>query len=81
MTKVKSMLKLFGFQPPGHGQYSFFVMAETKEAAVSYINKYIEDHLNKDDGHFLSDYYIQGWPEDYDITEAAEGNVITHAND
>ncbi|KKL67988.1 hypothetical protein LCGC14_2129490 [marine sediment metagenome] len=75
-------MKLYAWQPKGHGEYSFFVCAEDKEGAEEAVNKYIHDHLNKDDDEYLFDYCIDGWGTDYYVlTEVEPMTVIINDND
>ena len=72
-------MKLYGFQPKGHGQISFFVCACSKEDAFMRVTGYIEAKLKID--HF-SDYDVKGWnTEYYNIKELNHGEVIHNAND
>lgn len=52
-------LKLFAFQPDGHGQLSFFVMA----ADVTQASKAVKQHIDKK--YKEDDYYVQGWGTAY----------------
>ena len=67
-------MKLYAFQPKGHGQLSFFVMAETKEQAIEQVGKHIAE-----DGY---DYNASRWGTDYyECTEVGPGVVIENEND
>jgi len=75
-------MKLYAYQPQGHGGYSFFVVAESEEKARSAIDLFIEDHFDKDDDEDISTMSISGWGTDYyEITELEPMKVITNAND
>lgn len=47
-------MKLFAFYPSGHGQYSFFVIAEDEKAAFNAVQKHIEaNHMQEyNDGSY-----------------------------
>lgn len=80
-------MKLYAWQPKGHGEESFFVMAENEEDA----RKFVEDKIQK--GWYYSDedicfqdmrvsYCTDGWGTDYyHLTVCDVGQVITNAND
>jgi len=75
-------MKLFAWQPKGFGEYSFFVSAENEEKARAAVDKYIADHLDKDDEEYLSEYSIRGWGTDYyKLTAVDAEQVITNCND
>jgi hypothetical protein len=75
-------MKMYAWQPSGHGQYSFFVCAENEIEAKKAVDKYIADNLNKDNDEYLSDYSIRGWNTDYyTVTEVDPCTVISHSND
>jgi hypothetical protein len=83
-------VKLYAFQPKGHGQKSFFVMAEDKEKAISCIEEYIkrriiplteEEWLNNNPPSF-DDYDVSGCGTSYyEMTELSLGEVIENDND
>jgi len=73
-------MKLYSFQPKGHGEYSFFVMAETVKDAFMYVQAYIDQFYRDEDGSLS--YEAQSWGTDYyEVTSGIEGFVIDHAND
>lgn len=75
-------MKLYAFQPKGHGEFSFFVCAENEESARIFVDEYIRKHYRVDDGHYIDDRYISGWGTDYyQLTELNPGEVITNDND
>ena len=75
-------VSLYAWQPRGHGELSFFVAASTEDEARKAIGKYIEDHLDKDDDHYVSEYNTQGWGTDYyDMEILHIGEVVTNCND
>jgi hypothetical protein len=53
-------MKLYAWQPKGHGQYSFFVCAENEDAAHHAVD--VEVKRLRDEG---SNYETDGWPSDY----------------
>ena len=79
---VQEPVRLFAWQPKGHGEYSFFVAATSEDEARKAVNDYIALHKGKDDGHYLNDYEIGGWETDYyKLTVLNPGQVITNCND
>ena len=76
-----SKINLYVWRPDGHGEYSFIVAEESKEKAVAAVEKYIKDHLNKNDGHCLGNYEVTGWGTDYyELEIFSVGEVVTHDN-
>jgi len=74
-------MKLYAWQPKGHGEYSFFVCAENEKEARAAVDRYIEEHKNKDDDACLRDYEIGGWgTEYYTLTVLNPLQVITNDN-
>ena len=78
-------MKLYSFTPKGHGQESFFVIAENEDEAKSAINKRIEELLQKcedeEDVPYGEDDF-QGWgTEYYRLTIYEIGQVALHNND
>ena len=79
---VHRAVRLYAWQPKGHGEYSFFVAAASETLARDAINNYIQAHIGKSDGHYLTDYGISGWGTDYyELSVIDVGEVITNAND
>jgi hypothetical protein len=77
-------LRLYAFQPKGHGELSFFVVVESKEQAKQYLNDAITERSNLDihDPLHLRPYHYAGWESDYyELTVAEVGEVITNGND
>ena len=75
-------MKLFAWQPQGHGEYSFFVCAENEQEAKKAVDAYIKKHLNQDDDEDISDFSIAGWGTDYyRLTIVEPLGVITNDND
>ena len=84
-------MKLYAFQPNGHGPKSFFVCAASQEEAKKAVDDYINKHLGKDDDEYITEYSIKGWGTDrssggretdyYHLTELAPGEVIYNCND
>ena len=69
-------MNMYAFQPNGHGSYSFFVMAESKDEAI----KAVLAHVDKDDD--IGDYETSGFGTDYyACTEFGTGDVAVNAND
>jgi hypothetical protein len=68
-------MKLFGWKPKGHGEYSFFVVADSEEKAQLAVNEYIKNHKLRPDE-------CQGWGTDYYELEVAEvGQVLYNCNE
>jgi hypothetical protein len=76
-------MKLYAFTPKGHGQYSFFVMAEDEEHARKAVENKIKKLLAEgEDGTHFSDYNFDGWGTDYYRVEVFDANqVALNAND
>lgn len=72
-------MRLFAWQPKGHGSLSFFTIAENKEQALIAVQKYI-NKLQKE-GQELP-YEASGWGTDYyELTILEVGDVAVNAND
>lgn len=64
-------VKLFAWQPQGHGELSFFVAARGEEEAREAVDKYIANEQ----------YRVGGWGTDYyELTVVEVGQVITNDN-
>jgi len=50
------MLKLYAFQPDGHGPSSFFVVTGSVEDAYARVMKYVKDHPDTQ----FTDYHYHG---------------------
>ena len=79
-------MKLYAFQPNGHGQFSFFVAAESEEAARAAVDTHIQNRQlgigDKDEWDYLSAYDVKGWGTDYyRVTAVDPLTVISNAND
>lgn len=73
-------MKLFAFQPDGHGEQSMFVMAETEEEAKAIVSEHIEKLVHEKRGYYENDF--DGWGTDYYLmTVAGPGQVIMNNND
>lgn len=76
---------LYAFQPQGHLQKSFFVMAKNKEEAISAIKKYIDDHSKEENEYqddYLSEHSYIGFGSDYYlVSELKENEVVINDND
>ncbi len=65
-------LKLYAWQPQGHGECSFFVMAVSKKDAIKAVDEHIKD---------IDEYYKGGWGTDYyELTVLDELEVIDNDN-
>lgn len=70
-------MKLFAWQPDGHGEDSFFVMAENEAAAREAVEAFIRQPRSARDYVAAS-----GWGTDYyKLTVADEGQVLTNLNE
>lgn len=66
-------MKLYAFYPNGHGQFSFFVMADSEENARIKVTEHIKKNHTKDD---VINYEAQGWGTDYYKCVVADENTI-----
>jgi hypothetical protein len=74
----KDSMKLYVWTPDGHGQLSFFVMAESEEQAKAAVDRQVE-RVRRDR---RSDYPVSGWGTKYYTLGVYEaGEVVEHAND
>jgi hypothetical protein len=74
-----SAMKLYAWQPTGHGPLSFFVVAESESAA----RKAISDHLDAK-GAAYERSNAAGWREGgngYALTIAEPGQVVENDNE
>jgi len=77
-------MKLFAWQPQGHGELSWFVVATDEDYARSLVEAEIKRRLNlpEDDLDRITDYEFQGWGTPYyELTVAEPGTVLTNSND
>lgn len=78
------MCKLYAWQPVGHGELSFFVVADSQEEAEGIVNAEMKRRMSLEwfDDDYLSEYEITGWGTNYyTLTVAEKGTVITNSND
>lgn len=73
-------MKLFAFQPKGHGPSSFFVMAETEEEAIKSVEAFIvEEAKRAEEQHY--DFDFEGFGTDeYKTTVFKVGQVAANDN-
>ena len=72
-------MKLYAWQPRGHGQQSFFVCAESEGAARSAVDQEIARLKSTAE---LDEYSVRGWGTAYyDLTIADPGYVVQNEND
>lgn len=72
-------MKLYAFQPNGHGEVSFFTIAKNEEEAKKVANKYVQDNYVIDE---KLDYRVSRWGTDYYIlTVIEEGDILENDND
>lgn len=70
-------MKLFCYQPSGHGQLSFYVIAENEAEAYQKVQEKV--NALRAEGHH---YDCDGWGTDYyELIIADIGEVLTNAND
>jgi len=73
-------MKLYAFQPNGHGEKSFFVIAESEKEAREFVSKKIAELLANGEGY--SNYDFSSWGTDYYRLEVFEiGQVALNDND
>ncbi len=75
-------MKLYAWQPNGHGELSWFVMAETEDNAKAAVEHEMARRkaLAIDDIDRITE--CGGWGTDYyTLTVAEAGAVLTNAND
>ena len=76
-------MKLYAWQPRGHGELSWFVMADSEQAALDAINAEMTRRkaLPFIDDESIGEYECGGWGTDYyRLTVAGCGEVITNEN-
>ena len=82
-------MKLYAWQPKGHGEQSFFVMAKSENAARKAVRRKIAELITKgndddyweDDGNY-SEYDFKRYDTDYyRLTILNDGEVILNGND
>jgi hypothetical protein len=72
-------MKLYAFQPQGHGERSFFTIAKNEEEAIKAVTNYVETVCAKGG---IYEYDAAGWGTDYyKMTVVEEGQVIFNLND
>lgn len=74
-------MKLYAFQPRGHGQQSFFVVAASEAEARQAVTDEVarRRHLPRSNEERLDDYDVASW-EDYTLTAASPGVVLLNDN-
>jgi hypothetical protein len=66
-------IKLYAWQPDGHGSLSFFVAAGSEAEARAAIQQHIADEK-------IDNYECGGWPSDFDLIVVDVGEVVTNDN-
>ncbi len=75
-------MKLYAWQPKGHGETSFFVMAENEGQAREFVDKELANNGYEYFPETRMKYYAPSWGTDYyELTVADVGQVITNDND
>jgi len=76
-------MKLYAWQPKGHGELSFFVMADSEDTAKESINEFIKKHKGKyDDDFWIEEGDIRGlWTDYYELTVCDKNQVLVNYND
>jgi hypothetical protein len=70
-------MKLYAWQPKGHGELSFFVCAENEQQAREAVEREIARPAREDE----PTRYFDGWGTDYyELTVAEPLQVITNDN-
>ncbi len=73
-------MKLFAWQPQGHGEFSFFVVASREAEARAIVEAAIEQGTA--DGRTIGEYESDGWGTDYfKLTVAEPGQIVINEND
>ena len=67
-------MKLFAFQPRGHGPASFFIMAKSIEGARVRVHDFCQ---NQDDEYYYA-YYIGN--DNYEVLEYDENIIVVNDN-
>lgn len=74
-------MKLYAFQPKGHGPDSYFVMAESEQDARAAVLSYIERESKEQyDGFHRGDWGKFG-TDVYELSVLSVGEVINNGND
>jgi len=75
-------MKLYAFQPDGHGPSSFFVMAQSTEDAKEAIDRFINEIKQDIDGRQHQLQLRSDWTTtEYMLTVCEQRDVITNDND
>lgn len=77
-------MKLYAWQPKGHGSLSWFVCSETEGAAREAVEREIARRKALDmlDIDRITDFEVSGWGTDYyDLTVVEPGAVVANEND
>lgn len=78
------MLKLYAWQPNGHGEFSWFVLAESEAEAKESVEKEIARcmALPIDDPNRITEYETKGlWTDYFTLTIAERGQPVINANE
>jgi hypothetical protein len=81
---VGEELKLYAWQPKGHGELSWFVVAETEAEAKDAVDREIARRLSLpwDEPDHIGDYDVEGWGSDYyTLTVAKRGQPVSNDNE
>ncbi len=72
-------MKLYAFQPRGHGELSFFTIAENDAQAIANVQKVIDEKHTKDG---KLEFEARGWGTDYyEMTIVGVNGVICNDNE
>lgn len=78
-------MKLYAWQPEGHGPQSFFVVAASQQEAQAAVAAEIQRclALPRSDPDHLDPYDVgdDRWAEDHRLTIAEPGKVVMNSND
>jgi serine protease inhibitor ecotin len=83
-AQVSGSLRLFAWQPKGHGEMSIFVLAENEVEAIAAVEAEMlrQEALDEDDDNYYTCGSFNGWGTDYYVLTVAEpGQVIFNYNE
>jgi hypothetical protein len=75
-------MKYWAFEYNGHGHPSYYLVAETKNKAISLVTEFVSKNMDKDDEPYikrsdLDEMWIAGR---YNVTEIVKGIVAVNHN-
>lgn len=66
-------MKLYAFQPNGHGQLSFFVMAQSTDEAFEAVDKHIRTEYTRNG---VYTFEADGWGTDYYVLTVVDSGIV-----